>query len=113
MPAPTDQAYHSTIPLHRIRFYDHTPSPITALAFSPLPLPPARDPASKGKAKEDGEIGGTGSNKVKEEFGVLVLCRDNGNVEIWEHVIGDHEGAYGNWVLSKVSRERKIRYHHD
>lgn len=97
MPAPTQAP---TVPLHRIRFFDHTPSPITALSFAPIPLPPARDPSTasanananvKGKARE----GGTA------ELGVLVVARENGEVEIWQYVPAD-EGGMGNWVLSKV-----------
>lgn len=94
MPAPTQAP---TVPLHRIRFFDHTPSPITALSFAPIPLPPARDPSApntstKGKAREDGS----------PELGVLVVARENGEVEIWQYVPAD-EGGMGNWVLSKAS----------
>lgn len=37
------------------------------------------------------------------ELGVLVLARDNGDVEVWEFVEPEGEGQ-GNWVLEKVSR---------
>jgi U3 small nucleolar RNA-associated protein 4 len=86
----------ATVPLHRIRFFDHTPAPITALAFAPLPLPPARDPsAGKGKARSD--------EPAKEaELGALVVARDNGEVEIWGYVPAE-QGGTGNWVLEKVS----------
>jgi len=86
--------------LHRIRFFDHTPSPITALAFAPLPLPAARDPSvapaasTKGKARSD-----------ETELGALVVARDNGEVEIWEYVPGE-QGGTGNWVLEKVSKQQ-------
>ncbi|KAK8850731.1 hypothetical protein IAR55_004651 [Kwoniella newhampshirensis] len=96
MPVPT--AAHATLPLHRIRFYDHTPSPITALAFAPLPLPPPRDPSSsKGKAK--GTTSGDGQN---DEFGVLIVARDNGEVEIWQYVKDGEGNMSGNWVLEKT-----------
>lgn len=81
--------------LHRIRFLDHTPSPITALAFAPLPLPPS----IKGKEK---------AVPGREELGVLVLARENGEVELWEWERGDEDRCVGNWVLQKVC----LSYHH-
>lgn len=91
MPAPTPQ---QTVPLHRIRFFDHTPSPITALAFAPLPLPAARDPATvKGKARSDAS--------ATNELGALIVARDNGEVEIWEYAHAE-QGGMGNWVLLKT-----------
>ncbi|WWD20897.1 hypothetical protein CI109_105375 [Kwoniella shandongensis] len=96
MPVPTAQ--HTSLPLHRIRFYDHTPSPITALSFAPLPLPPPQDPSSsKGKAK-----GTTSADGQKDEFGVLIVARDNGEVEIWQYVQDDEGNMSGNWVLEKT-----------
>lgn len=104
----------ATLPLHRIRFYDQTPSPITCLAFPPLPLPPARDPAShKGKNKDEGtlaieqqqqqQLGGrrAGSGSGPDELGVLVVARENGNIELhqWGRENGD---AFGNWTCVKV-----------
>ncbi|TXT12946.1 hypothetical protein VHUM_01347 [Vanrija humicola] len=92
MPAPVPAP---TLPLHRVRFFDHTPSPITALAFTPLPLPPARDPtapATKGKARSEAE---------QNELGALVVARENGEVEIWEYVHPE-SGSSGNWVLLKT-----------
>ena len=78
--------------LHRIRFLDHTPSPITALSFAPLPLPPAEGDKGKGKSKQA---------EGKEELGALVLARENGDVEIWQWA-RDEEGGVGNWILEKV-----------
>ena len=75
--------------LHRVRFFDHTPSPITALAFAPLPLPPS----AKGKEK---------LHAGREELGLLVVARENGEVELWEWYRGEEEKAIGNWVLRKV-----------
>lgn len=99
MPVPASPAAFPsapTIPLHRVRFFDHTPSPITALAFSPTPLPPATDPSAKGKAKQvDSYNGG------RPEIGVLVLARESGEVEIWEWVAPE-DMSRGNWVLEKV-----------
>ncbi|OCF56068.1 hypothetical protein L486_06009 [Kwoniella mangroviensis CBS 10435] len=91
----------TTYPLHRIRFYDHTPSPITALSFAPLPLPPPRGPAassSKGKSR-DGQQQHTNH---KDEFGVLILARENGEVEVWEYVRDEEGNISGNWVLKKT-----------
>ncbi|OCF35969.1 hypothetical protein I316_02464 [Kwoniella heveanensis BCC8398] len=89
-------------PLHRIRFYDHTPSPITALSFAPLPLPAPRDPSSsKGKSKLESQPSGSQAQQ-KDEFGVLILARENGVVEIWEYVRSDEGNMSGNWVLEKT-----------
>ncbi|WVR08787.1 hypothetical protein IAU60_005845 [Kwoniella sp. DSM 27419] len=89
----------ASLPLHRIRFYDHTPSPITALSFAPTPLPPPRDPSSsKGKSK----VITQGQSTQKEEFGVLVVARENGEVELWEYVRSDEGNMSGNWVLEKT-----------
>ncbi|WVF67825.1 hypothetical protein IAT40_002586 [Kwoniella sp. CBS 6097] len=94
----------ASLPLHRIRFYDHTPSPITALSFAPLPLPAPRDPSSsKGKSKLESQYSGSGSqSQQKDEFGVLILARENGEVEIWEYVRSDEGNMSGNWVLEKT-----------
>lgn len=95
VPAPASAFLSTpTIPLHRVRFFDHTPSPITALAFSPTPLPAASDPAAKGKAKQL-------SHEASNELGVLVIARENGEVEIWEWVAPE-ESSMGNWVMEKV-----------
>lgn len=85
-----------TVPLHRVRFFDYTPSPITALAFSPTPLPAPTDSAAKGKAKAL-------TNIESNELGVLVVARENGEVEIWEWVAPD-DNSMGNWVMEKVCR---------
>ncbi|WWC92534.1 uncharacterized protein L201_007493 [Kwoniella dendrophila CBS 6074] len=96
----------ASVPLHRIRFYDHTPSPITALQFAPLPLPPPRNPSSlKGKSKDASHYQQQQQqikNGGKEEFGVLILARENGEVEIWEYARGDDFNMSGNWVLEKT-----------
>lgn len=88
----------TTLPLHRIRFYDYTPSPITALAFPPTPLP-SPNPADKGKQRQvDGDL---------EKVGSLVLARENGEVEVWEWVGGEDMGM-GNWTLQRVSASTTI-----
>ena len=90
MPSPAVQ-------LHRARFLDHTPSSITAISFAPLPLPPP-EVIGKGKGKEVQ----VEHDSAGEEFGVLVVARENGVVEIWEWT-RDGEGGVGNWVLETVS----------
>jgi len=86
----------STIPLHRIRFYDQTPSPITCLAYPPTALPAARDPSHKGKARA-----GT------DELGVLVVARENGDVEIHQWA-RENEKSFGNWTCHRVSASAVI-----
>jgi U3 small nucleolar RNA-associated protein 4 len=110
---PALAVQRSTLPLHRVRFFDRTPSPITALAFAPTPLPPAHDPSvsAKGKGRLDrvqngAAGGGSGNGPASQigtpELGVLVLARDSGDVEVWGWVEPEGEGQ-GNWVLEKVS----------
>ncbi|KAL7420926.1 U3 small nucleolar RNA-associated protein [Cryptotrichosporon argae] len=85
MPVPTP-----SLPLHRIRFYDHTPSPIVASAFAPLPLPPARDPSRPAPSRQ----------AAKDELGCLIVARENGSVEVWEYA---REGSsFGNWLLART-----------
>ncbi|KAF7306724.1 WD-REPEATS-REGION domain-containing protein [Mycena indigotica] len=54
--------------LHRCRFVDFTPSPITAIAFPPLPLP--KKPSSIGKQPE--------------RYGTLAVGHANGNIDLCE-----------------------------
>ena len=110
VPAPIQTPTSSTIPLHRIRFYDQTPSPITCLAYPPSALPLARDPSHKGKAKAP--------IATTDELGVLVVARENGDVEIHQWA-RENERSYGNWNCVKVSRVRpdartsaNSRYYH-
>ncbi|ORX40916.1 quinon protein alcohol dehydrogenase-like superfamily [Kockovaella imperatae] len=79
------------VQLHRARFLDYTPSPITCISFAPLPLP-APDLVGKGKGRQDAFS--------PDELGLLVVARENGNVEIWEWM--REEGGNGNWVLERV-----------
>jgi hypothetical protein len=85
----------STIPLHRIRFYDQTPSPITCLAYPPTALPAARDPSHKGKARAG-----------NDELGVLVVARENGDVEIHQWA-RENEKSFGNWTCHRVSQRAR------
>jgi U3 small nucleolar RNA-associated protein 4 len=103
MTVPTQTPTSSTIPLHRIRFYDQTPSPVTCLAYPPTPLPVARDPSYKGKAKAGGQV---------DELGVLVVARENGDVEIHQWA-RENEKSFGNWTCHKVSPLSEARYPRD
>ena len=57
--------------LHRCRFVDASPSPITALAFPPSPLPPLT-PKPPRKHNE------------RDLFGTLVVGHANGNIDLLE-----------------------------
>jgi U3 small nucleolar RNA-associated protein 4 len=94
------QQHQTTSSLHRIRFIDQTPSPITTISFAPIPLPPPSQSIGKGKGKADQENG-------KDELGVLVVGRENGELEIWNWGRED-EGGSGNWVLQKVDPSHEM-----
>ncbi|KAH7921958.1 WD40 repeat-like protein [Leucogyrophana mollusca] len=64
----------SPVAVHRCRFVDFTPSPITALAFPPLPLP-----SLKGKKPSQER-----ERQRAEKFGTLGVGRANGNIELCE-----------------------------
>lgn len=92
----------SLLRLHRVRFYDHTPSPITALAFTPLPLPSpsaASGINGKGKARQ--------ADEPIRGMGHLVVARENGEVEIWGWVAPEGK-MNGNWALEKVSPPHRV-----
>ncbi|KAF8139959.1 WD40 repeat-like protein [Boletus edulis] len=67
--------------LHRCRFVDASPSPITALAFPPLPLPPLTAKAT-GKQRDRGPA-----------FGTLVVGHANGNIDLleWSGELGESQ----------------------
>ena len=80
----------NVLSVHRCRFVDYTPSAVTALAFPPLPLQPA-----KGKG---------GVVKKVLEFGTLAIGRANGNIELCEWSASEQElQAPQAWVVRKVS----------
>ncbi|KZP32200.1 hypothetical protein FIBSPDRAFT_723294 [Athelia psychrophila] len=78
----------SSVAVHRCRFIDYTPSPITALAFPPFPLP------SSGSSKH---------TNGKTKFGTLAVGRANGNIELCEWT-GSDKQAQGPqaWVVRKT-----------
>jgi hypothetical protein len=84
---------HSAFAVHRCRFVDYDPSPITALAF-----PPARLPSRKGKRKE---------SAVQQvlKFGVLAIGHANGNIDLceWTGAPGELQ-SHQAWVVKKVSK---------
>ena len=80
----------STLAVHRCRFVDFTPSAVTALCFPPLPLP-----SVKGKR--------AATNKSFPGFGILVVGRANGNIELCEWTGSNPRGqAPQAWVVRKV-----------
>jgi U3 small nucleolar RNA-associated protein 4 len=98
---PTTPAAGITTALHRVRFVDYHPSPITSLAFTPVPFP-SPDPAA---VHQHGR--GQGNVAVRNEMGALVCARQNGEVQIWEWAEGEKEDkedeVTGSWVLRRVS----------
>lgn len=80
-----------TLSVHRCRFVDFTPSPITAIAFPPLPLP-----SPKGKNPDH-------TNRAPLKFATLAIGRSNGNIELCEWTGGDRQTqAPQAWVVRKV-----------
>ncbi|KAJ7932627.1 WD40-repeat-containing domain protein [Mycena leptocephala] len=77
----------TTLALHRCRFVDFNPSPITALAFPPLPLPsPNKKPSSSGKHPL--------------RFGTLAVGHANGNIDLceWTGAEGDLQSSQA-WAI--------------
>ncbi|KAL1740555.1 WD40-repeat-containing domain protein [Schizophyllum fasciatum] len=76
--------------VHRCRFVDYTPSPVTALAFPPLPLP-----NPKGKKAATGQ---------SARFGTLVVGHSNGNIDVCEWTGRDEQQTQSPqaWVVRKT-----------
>ncbi|KAI5898640.1 WD40 repeat-like protein [Schizophyllum commune H4-8] len=75
--------------VHRCRFVDYTPSPVTALAFPPLPLP---NPKGKKTA-----------SRHPTTFGALVVGHSNGNIDICEWTGRDEQTQSPQaWVVRKT-----------
>ncbi|KAJ7275263.1 WD40-repeat-containing domain protein [Mycena haematopus] len=77
----------TTLALHRCRFVDLSPSPITALAFPPLSLPsPNKKPSSFGKQPL--------------RFGTLAVGHANGNIDLceWTGAEGDLQSSQA-WAI--------------
>ncbi|KAJ7042469.1 WD40-repeat-containing domain protein [Mycena alexandri] len=77
----------TTLALHRCRFVDFNPSPITALAFPPLPLPsPNQKPSTFGKQPV--------------RFGTLAVGHANGNIDLceWTGAEGDLRSSQA-WAI--------------
>lgn len=80
----------TTLALHRCRFVDLSPSPITALAFPPLSLPsPNKKPSSFGKQPL--------------RFGTLAVGHANGNIDLceWTGAEGDIQSSQA-WAIRTV-----------
>ncbi|KAI6032019.1 WD40 repeat-like protein [Pisolithus microcarpus] len=81
------------VALHRCRFVDYPPSPITALAFPPSPLPSLRAKKA-GKERERDRV---------QEYGTLVVGHANGNIDLLEWTGEDDElQARQAWQLRKT-----------
>ncbi|KAG0702695.1 WD40 repeat-like protein [Suillus ampliporus] len=77
------------VAVHRCRFVDYSPSPITALAFPPLPLP-----SLKGKKRE---------RDPKDRFGTLGVGHANGNIDLLEWTAEEGEiQASQAWQVRKT-----------
>ncbi|KAF9036469.1 WD40 repeat-like protein [Hymenopellis radicata] len=76
----------TAVQVHRCRFVDFTPSPVTALAFPPLPLP-------KNKT----------SQPSRSKFGTLAVGHANGNIDLcsWTGAQGALQSPQA-WVVSKT-----------
>ncbi|KAJ9098622.1 hypothetical protein QFC21_004269 [Naganishia friedmannii] len=107
---PSTSAAAETTPVHRVRFVDYDPSPITALVFPPLPFPSA-DPgvahAQQVAINKKIRISASAPELTPElvaaaEFGCLICARQNGQIDIWEYINSTKIGNPGNWVLSRV-----------
>ncbi|KAJ9113775.1 hypothetical protein QFC20_001801 [Naganishia adeliensis] len=107
---PSTSTSTGTTPVHRVRFVDYDPSPITALVFPPLPFPSA-DPGiahaqqqaiNKKIRTTVGTPELTPELVAAAEFGCLICARQNGQIDIWEYVGSSKNGNPGNWVLSRV-----------
>ncbi|KAG2057126.1 WD40 repeat-like protein [Suillus hirtellus] len=76
--------------VHRCRFVDYAPSPITALAFPPLPLP-----SLKGKKRE--------RDLKDHKFGTLGVGHANGNIDLLEWTAEEGEiQAPQAWQVRKT-----------
>lgn len=79
--------------LHRCRFVDASPSPITALAFPPSPLPALTAKATgKQRERDRGPV-----------FGTLVVGHANGNIDLleWTGDLGESQASQA-WQRRKV-----------
>lgn len=81
--------------LHRCRFVDASPSPITVLAFPPLPLPSLTTKATGKQRERDRDRGAA--------FGTLVVGHANGNIDLLEWT-----GEPGESQASQAWHRRKV-----
>ncbi|KAH7883891.1 WD40 repeat-like protein [Phlebopus sp. FC_14] len=80
------------VALHRCRFVDYSPSPITALVFPPLALPSLRKQAGKQRERDRGP-----------KFGTLAVGHANGNIDLleWTGEQGEPQAPQA-WHLRKT-----------
>ncbi|KIY51389.1 WD40 repeat-like protein [Fistulina hepatica ATCC 64428] len=80
----------ASLHVHRCRFIDYAPSAITALAFSPLPLP-----STKGKRP-------VVSSTQPPKIGMLAVGHSNGNIDLCEWASADAVQSPQAWVIRKT-----------
>ncbi|KAL0950875.1 hypothetical protein HGRIS_007634 [Hohenbuehelia grisea] len=80
----------ASLAVHRCRFVDYTPSPVTALAFPPLPLSSAKGKKSSAK-------------KPNYKFSTLAVGHANGNIDLceWAGTSGQVQCSQA-WVVRKT-----------
>jgi U3 small nucleolar RNA-associated protein 4 len=80
------------VAVHRCRFVDFNPSAISALVFSPLPLPSAL----KSEKAES-------SRTKPQKFGTLAVGRANGSIDLCEWTGAGHQQTSPQaWVVRQV-----------
>jgi len=72
----------ATTSVHRVRFVDYTPSPITSVALPPIPI--------------------TADHASLPKYGYMAVGRANGNIELMRWSGMENETTRQTWVLYKV-----------
>ncbi len=85
-----DSQTQTAVSVHRCRFVDYTPSPITALAFPPLPLPSPKGKDSAAAAQFP-------------RFPVLAVGHASGNIDLC-HWAGEKDALQSPqaWAVTRV-----------
>jgi U3 small nucleolar RNA-associated protein 4 len=94
LPEKRKEFFQTTLAVHRCRFVDHAPSAITALAYSPLPLP-----SIKRKIRKTSE-------KHPLRYGTLAVGHANGNIDLCEWSGSEQSVQCPQaWVVRKVNEK--------